>query len=175
MKTNLLFDALLAPNIEVEVPFGKHWSLMAESVFPWWVDKNNTWCYELLSGSVELRRWLGNKTSGRYRKPLTGHFIGLFAGGGKYDFERKGKGYQGEFFVAPGLSYGFAHSIGNRLNMEYSVGFGYMRTRYRHYHQSDIDNSVLLWQNNGRSTYIGPTKLKVSLVWLIGNYKGGRL
>lgn len=41
-----------------------------------------------------------------------------------------------------------------------------LRTNYRHYHTRD-NHRTLLWQENGEYTWLGPTKLKVSLVWLI--------
>ena len=37
LKTNLLFDAALMPNIEIEVPVNKRWSLNGELMFPWWL------------------------------------------------------------------------------------------------------------------------------------------
>ena len=36
IKTNLLYDALSAVNLEIEVPVGKRWSVAAEGIFPWW-------------------------------------------------------------------------------------------------------------------------------------------
>lgn len=85
-------------------------------------------------------------------------------------------GYQGEFFIAAGISYGYAHRIGRNLRMEYNIGIGLLRTNYEYYHTLD-NYQTLLWQNNGRYTWLGPTKLKISLVWLFGRksklQKGG--
>ena len=66
---------------------------------------------------------------------MTGWFAGRYVGGGLYDFEYKAKGYQGEFFIAGGLSGGYAHTINKSgtLRMEYSLGIGYMQTDYRKY------------------------------------------
>lgn len=96
VKNNLLYDIALAPNIEIEVPIGRQWSLNAEYKCPWWSDSNKEICYQLLSGGIESRFWLGNRAG---RRQLTGHFIGLYAEGGIYDFQYKGDGYQGNIMV----------------------------------------------------------------------------
>lgn len=171
LKTNLLFDIALTPNVEVELPLrNQHWSVMAECWFPWYVWHHNSRAYQLLYVGGEGRYWLGD----RYRQEqLTGHFIGVFAGGGKYDFEWNSKGYQGEFYLMAGISYGYARRIGKRLHVEFNVGVGYLQTEYRRYTGVE-DDRYLVWQNDGRYSWFGPTKAKVSLVWLLPLKKGGR-
>ena len=163
VKTNLLFDAALMPNIEVEVPIGKRWSLNGEYMFPWWLINDDRYCLQVLMGGLEVRYRPGRRSG---RDVLTGHFLGLYAGGGKYDLQWDKNGYQGEFFIAAGVSYGYAHSIARNLRLEYNIGIGILRTDYRHYHSRD-NHRTLLWQENGEYTWLGPTKLKISLVWLI--------
>ena len=163
VKTNLLFDAALMPNIELEVPIGKRWSLNGEYMFPWWLINDDRYCLQILMGGLEVRYRPGKRSG---RDVLTGHFIGLYAGGGKYDLQWDKNGYQGEFFIAAGVSYGYAHSIACNLRLEYNIGIGMLRTDYRHYHSRD-NHRTLLWQENGEYTWLGPTKLKISLVWLI--------
>ena len=172
LKTNLLFDLALAPNIDLELPLGHRWSLNAEWIFPWWLIDNDKYCLQVLSGGLEGRYWLGKRTN---RRILTGHFFGLYAGGGKYDLQWKEKGYQGEFYIASGISYGYAMPIARRLNLEFCIGIGLLQTNYKHYRT--INNyHTLLWQSNGNYTWFGPTKAKISLVWLLGRKttkKGG--
>lgn len=164
LKTNLLFDAALMPNVEVEAPLGKRWSVNAEYTFPWWLSENNKYCLEILMGGLEARCWLGKRNK---RDMLTGHFMGLYASMGKYDLQWEETGYQGEFYLSTGLSYGYACRIARRLNLEFSIGIGMMRTGYRHY-RTTADYRTLLWQKNGNYTWLGPTKAKIALVWLIG-------
>lgn len=87
-------------------------------------------------------------------------------------FNGKRTGYQGEFYIASGISYGYSAPIARRLNLEFSIGIGLLRTNYEHYHAID-DYQTLLWQNDGNYTWFGPTKIKISLVWLLGGRKGG--
>ena len=174
LKTNLLFDAALMPNVEIEVPVGKRWSVNGEYAFPWWQFDRGKYCMQVLMGGLEGRYWLGSRKSGEDREVLTGHFLGLYAGGGKYDLQWGEKGYQGKFFIAAPVSYGWATRIARHLHLEFNIGIGLLRTDYRHYHARD-NYQTLLWQENGKYTWFGPTKAKISLVWLLNRRvkKGG--
>lgn len=170
VKTNLLFDLAMAPNIEIEVPIGNRWSVNAEWMFPWWMFDNDKYCFQILSGGLEGRYWPGNRT---HRRTLTGHFVGFYAGAGIYDLQWDKDGYQGEFYIASGISYGYVLPIARNLNLEFSIGIGLMKTTYEHYHTLD-NYQTLLWQDNGRYTWLGPTKAKISFVWMLNRkVKGG--
>ena len=161
LKNNLLYDLALAPNIEVELPLGKRWSLNVEYKCPWWSDSGCNFCYQLLSGGMEGRCWLGNRQK---RDRLTGHFIGLYAEGGIYDFQLRGDGYQGKYYGAAGVTYGYARQLARHFSLEFSLGIGYLTTEYKKYTPYEGD---IIWTNSGRYNFIGPTKAKISLVWLI--------
>lgn len=161
VKNNLLYDLALAPNVEVEIPVGKRWSLNAEYKCPWWLNNSHEFCYQLLSGGVEARIWLGERLGSRV---LSGHFLGVYAEGGIYDFQFKGDGYQGKYYGASGVTYGYAKRVARHLSFEFSLGIGYLTTEYRKYTPYEGD---IVWTKSGRYNFIGPTKAKVSLVWLI--------
>jgi len=101
------------------------------------------------------------------RNPLTGWFMGIYGGAGLYDLEWNRKGYQGEFFIATGLSAGYVKPLSRNLSLEFSLGIGYLRTRYRHYEANkDINEEWhLIEQYRGNYTWIGPTKAKIALIW----------
>lgn len=189
VKSNLLFDVAGVPNIELEFPIGKHFSLMGEWMFPWWGGLGNRggvaplpkyteqFTMQMLSGGLEARYWfprskrLDHKARewGDYN-PLVGWFIGLYGGAGLYDLQLHGDGMQGEFYIASGVSGGFAHPIGKYFHMEYSLGIGYMATRYYRYTPMD-GHKVVIIRPDGRhdrrqQSWFGPTKAKVSLVWI---------
>ncbi len=171
VKTNLLFLAALMPNVEFEVPIGNRWSIAGDWMFPWWITDDNANALQVLSGNLEGRYWFGEREN---RPQLTGWFAGFYAGGGLYDLQWRDNGYQGEFFIAAGLSGGYAHTINRSgsLRMEYSLGIGYLKTDYRYYEGME-DNKYLVWQHDGNYTWIGPTRAKISLVWML-NKKGGK-
>ena len=166
-KTNLLFDAATILNAEIEVPLGKRWSIAGEWMFPWWITKDNGNALQVMAGNLEAKYWLGSKEKRDARPVMTGWFAGAYAGGGLYDLQYKDNGYQGEFYIAAGLSAGYAHTINKSgsLRMEYSLGIGYLSTDYRYYEGME-DNEFLVWKYDGSYTWIGPTKAKVSLVWM---------
>ena len=168
VKTNLLFDIATAANLELEIPLGKRWSLLGEYVFPWWLIERKQYALQVAHANLETRYWFGNRDE---RPHLSGWFAGLYAGGGYFDLEWGNKGYQGEFYLSAGLTGGFAHTIGKRENfrMEYSIGAGYFNTNYSEYNPVfGSDNQWhLIRQRAGNYSWIGPTRFKISLVWLL--------
>lgn len=162
IKNNLLYDLALAPNLEIELPMGQRWSLNVEYKCPWWVNNRHNFCYQLLSGGIEARYWLGNRQT---RNRLTGHFFGVYAEGGKYDFQfGKEDGCQGKYYGAVGLTYGYSYQLARQFAIEFSLGIGYLTTEYRKYTSYEGD---LVWKSGNQYNFIGPTKAKISLVWLI--------
>lgn len=187
-KTNLLFDVATLFNIEIEVPIGKHFSVMGEWTFPWWGGLGNMggvspfpiyserYTVQMLSGGLEGRYWFkrSRKLDAKAQcwgdfNPLNGWFVGLYAGAGIYDLQLGGKGMQGEFYIAAGISGGYAHPIGKHLHMEYSLGLGYLSTEYYKYMSMDGHKVVDMLPDgqydHRKQTWIGPTKAKISLVW----------
>lgn len=166
LKTNLLFDALLMPNVEAEVPLGDRWSVLGEWAFPWWRKKDDSSTLQYLNGGVEGRYWLRLwKQPSDASHPLRGHFLGLFGGGGKYDIGHHSEGYQGTFWMA-GISYGYSLPLNRVLNMEFSLGAGFLSTRYKHY---KVEDALKIHQLGEKERYrwLGPLKAKVSLVWML--------
>ncbi len=183
VKSNLLFDVIAAPNLELEVAFGRdrRWSVMAEVWCPWWrlgynaKGKSNQYyrsdqrptkhAYQLLTVGAEARYWLAPRCSAA-RPYLSGAFVGLYAAGGKYDLCYDGSGYQGEF-TSFGISAGYSWPVARHWNVELSAAVGYVGGPKVHY-QNEFDDARLIYRSNDNLRYVGPTKLKVSLVWIIG-------
>ncbi len=164
LKTNLLYDLALTPNVEIEWPFAKgRFSIMGEYTFPWWTTRNNANCFQAIFGGIEPRLWFGNRDK---RPMLTGHFVGIYGDVGKFDVEWKGTGYQCDLFWSAGATYGYALALNRSLRLEFSLGVGYFSAPYRHYLGVE-DHTILALQYYGKYSWFGPTKAKVSLVWLI--------
>lgn len=99
------------------------------------------------------------------RVSIDGHFFGLYAEGGNYDFQfGEITGYRGKYYAAGGLSYGYTRRIGRHFSLEFSLGVGCLTTDFHTYLS---DQGELTWKDTRRIVYIGPTKVKCSLVWLI--------
>ena len=184
LKTNLLYDALSLVNYSIEVPIGERFSALWYHQFPWWTwgQADNQYCIRFLSIGGEGRWWfkpMPRPQMGKsvQRDRLMGHFVGLYAESGKWDFEwGRDICHQGEHWSV-GLSYGYSMPLGRRLNMEFSLSLGYASIAYRGYTPSE--DYEILWRDpakQGRWHYFGPTKVQVSLVYpilLTTKKKGG--
>lgn len=156
LKTNLLYLAALMLNAEGEYYIGKNFSANLESQFAWWSIPNKHYYYRIFTLSPEIRYWIKPK------KPMQGHFIGIFGGIGLYDLMTgPPTGIQGEL-IAYGLTYGFSFRLTKKLRMEIAVSGGAMNTEYKKYYPNE---GCYVYDMTKQKTYIGLTKLKVSLVW----------
>ena len=88
-RTNLLAPGL---NFGVEIPIGRHVSIGADYWYPWWLAKNNKYCGEMLGWFIDGKYWF-SRPGGKYEwtraDKLKGHALGLYAGGGYYDYQKR--------------------------------------------------------------------------------------
>lgn len=183
IKTNMLYDAALVPNIGAEFYLGKRWSVAANWKYSWWKTDRKHWYWRTYGGDFEIRKWFGKLSK---EKPLQGHHLGAYALATTYDYETGGTGYIGgrpggdiwdKCDWGVGLSYGYSIPVRRRLNIDFTLGVGYFAGYY--YEYKPIDNCYV-WQATKKHKYFGPTKAEISLVWLIGcdnvnpGKKGGR-
>lgn len=167
VKTNLIYDAVLMPSLEVEYRINDRWSFNLEGDMAWWKKDSRHKYYQLATISPEGRYWF------KTRKPWHGHYVGLFSGFTWYDLENGEQGYKGEAVTA-GLSYGYMFPIGRNLSLEAGLGVGFMHTEYEEYLPID---GCYVYQQTKQMNYFGPLKLKFALVWRLwdAKKKGGRL
>lgn len=170
LKTNMLYDALLVPNIGIEVALAKHWSVSADWMYAWWSADSKHRFWRIYGGGLTVRRWLGRASE---KRVLQGHHIGISAQLFTYDFEFGGTGYMaGEpggtlwnrLNYSYGAEYGYSMPIARRLNIDLSIAAGYMGGRY--YKYTPLDGHYV-WQSTTNRNWWGPTKLEVSLVWML--------
>lgn len=165
IKTNLFYDAILMPSLEVEYRIDDRWSVAVEGSVAWWKRDRRHKYYQIATILPEGRYWFGTK------KPWHGHYVGVFAGGSWYDLENGERGYKGEFFTT-GASYGYMFPIGRSLSIEAGLGVGFLYTTYEEY--LPIDGHYV-YQQTSRTNWFGPVKVKLALVWrLWDGKKGGR-
>lgn len=163
LKTNLIYDLAITPNLEIEIALSKRWSFNVEFQRGWWLKNDNTFCWQIEAGGIECRYWMGDRCNHRN---LTGWFIGIFSSSGFYDFQlKKDEGYRGEFYLMSGISGGYSTPIGRKLNMEFSLGVGYLSTDYKHYHI--VGDELIKQGDSMRYQAVLPLKAKVSLVWVL--------
>jgi hypothetical protein len=182
IKNNLLYDALGVPNIGAEFYLGKNFSIVGNWQYAWWSKDSKHRYWRAYGGDLALRKWFGKAANS---KPLTGHHLGVYGQVLTYDIEKGGKGYMGgepggNIFdrcnYGGGVEYGYSLPIARRLNIDFTLGVGYFGGKYYEYVPLD---DCYVWQYTKKRNWVGPTKLEVSLVWLIGcdnnnKKKGGK-
>ncbi|PXV59448.1 uncharacterized protein DUF3575 [Dysgonomonas alginatilytica] len=166
IKTNVLYGLALLPNLAIELSLGKRWSVEVEGMESWWNTKNDKrYNHRIQTAGLEVRKWLGSHD----RTPLNGHFLGVYGMGGTYDVKyQKEKGELSNWSYSAGISYGYAMPIARRFNLEFAIGIGYVAGEYKNY-TYDFERSCYSRVDAFNRSYLGLTKAKISLVWLIGS------
>lgn len=173
LKSNLLYDALLVPNLSLEASIGSGWTLGAGGMFAWWSKDAKHRYWRIYGGGLEIRKYFGTLSKS---KPLQGHHLGIYGDFLTYDFEFGAKGYQSKATYAAGIKYGYSHPIAKRLNLDFALGIGYLHSNYKTYVPRD---GCYVYQETKKRKWLGPTQAEISLVWLIGKgntnkKKGGK-
>ena len=173
LKSNLLYDALLVPNLSLEASIGSGWTLGAGGMLAWWSKDAKHRYWRIYGGDLEIRKYFGTLSKS---KPLQGHHLGIYGDFLTYDFEFGAKGYQSKATYAAGIKYGYSHPIANRLNLDFALGIGYLHSNYKTYVPRD---GCYVYQETKKRKWLGPTQAEISLVWLIGKgntnkKKGGK-
>ena len=155
LKTNLLYYAILMPNVEVEWKFADRWSAALEIQGAWYAKNEPHKVYRVATAMPEVRYWIVE------RSRWNGMYVGAFVGGGLYDLCNGKKGHEGEGALA-GVSAGYMWAIGKHLSLDAGIGLGYMYARDKVYSPRD---GHYLYQLTKNINYFGPLRLKLSLVW----------
>jgi len=172
LQTNMLYDVLAVPNIAAEFYVGANLSIAGHWMYAWWSHSAAHRYWRIYGGDIALRWWFGGAAR---RKPLTGHHIGIYGQGLIYDFEFSGKGQMGgrpggsiwdKLNYAGGIEYGYSLPIARRLNIDFTIGLGYLGGTYYEYTPMD---GHYVWQATKKRNWWGPTKAEISLVWLLGS------
>ena len=170
VKTNILSDLLITPNIQAEIYTGL-WGLSLEFDYtcPWWnTDYDSYFYYQILNGTAGIRKYFNNKWDG--------HWIGVYGNTAIYDlcFWNKDKGWQGELHGA-GIGYGYVFRDKKypQIKFEPYIRIGWFNTRFDEYHASQPWNEKYYYNWTGRASdfvprrfnmnYFGPTEIGFNL------------
>lgn len=167
LKTNLLSDGLLSPNLGVEFGLSPRWTFDLSGQLNLWTVNDHKWKHWLVQ--PEARYWFCER--------FARHFLGFHAIGGVYNFGNLKNGinmlgsdlsrltdlrYQG-WGIGAGIGYGYDWILGEHWNLEAEIGIGWIYTRYDAYPCAECGTKVV---DDGRHHYFGPTKAALSLVYL---------
>lgn len=166
LKTNLVSDALLSPNLAVEVGLAPKWTLNVAGQFNLWSVDGHKWRHWL--AQPEARYW--------FCRRFQGHFLGLHAIGGEFnagnvdfpvkflgsDFHKlKDRRYEG-WGAGAGIGYGYDWILSRHWNLEAEIGIGWIHARFDEYPCAVCGTKL----GSGHHNYFGPTKVAVNLEYV---------
>ena len=168
LKTNLLSDGFLSPNLGVEIGLAPKWTLDLSGQFnAWTLSHDRRWKHWLVQ--PEARWWFCNA--------FADHFVGLHLLGGQYNVGHidTGLNFLGTNFsilknrrvqgwaVGAGIAYGYAWILGRHWNLEAEIGLGYVYTHYDVFNCAGCGRKI---ETDKPHHYVGPTKAAINLVYL---------
>lgn len=175
VKTNLLYDATLTPNLGAEMRVGRRSTVNL-------VYGLNAWSFDSdTHGRRQAKHWV---VMPEYRwwfcAPFSGHFVGIHAMGGQMNAasvdlpipgrffggdnltkEVRSARYQGGF-AGGGFTYGYQWILGRNWNLEAEIGVGYDRVWYDKYACGECGAKL----KSGSTNYVGVTKLGLSILYI---------
>lgn len=167
LKTNLLTDVTLNPNLGVEIGLAPKWTLDLTGQVNFWTINGHKWKHWVFQ--PEARYWFCQR--------FGGHFLGFHAIGGQYNFGRIGikqnflgsnlselqhKRFQG-WGIGAGVAYGYAWPVALHWNVEAEIGIGWIYTRYDAFPCVGCGRKI---EDNKAHNYVGPTKAALNIVYL---------
>ena len=158
LKTNVAYLAATVANIGIEYRFGKHYSIDVPFTYsPYTVARD--YRLRIMAVQPEFRYWLHN--------PMQGHFLGAHFNLGAFNISVDSKTrYQSpDAFYGFGLSYGYVLPFARHWAAEFSIGAGYIHTKYDSYY--NIPNGAR-YEKGLPYNYWGLTKVGVNLVYRFG-------
>ena len=167
IKTNLLYDAGLNPNLGLEFGLAPKWSLDISGNVNAWTISGKRWRHWLVQ--PEARYWFCER--------FQGHFLALHGLAGQYNIGGMSDGlkffmlgfdnlstqrYQGWMYGA-GIGYGYSWILNRHWNLEAEIGAGYIYTKGDVYPCKECGSKIL---EDWTHSYIGLTKAAISIVYL---------
>jgi len=137
--------------------------VLGDWFYTWFKSDTRHRYWQGYGGYLGVRKYFGAKA---LEHPFTGHHAGVYGLMLTHDVEWGGRGYQmPDWGFGGGVEYGYSAPIARRLNLDFSLGVGFQDGTYHEY--LPMDNHYV-WQSTHKRHWFGPTKLEVSLVWLLG-------
>lgn len=166
LKTNLLHDAVITPDLGVEIALPKKFSVGVEGVYAWWSNDKAHRYWRIRGGWLDVNYWFGK---GSDRRSLSGHHVGIYGSCHDFDFEFGHRGWQSprpSFGV--GVTYGYSLRLNNRLNLHFGLRAGYWGGHITRYIPQC---GKYLCEGRYFKRYVGLTGVGVTLVWFPGRGK----
>lgn len=167
VKTNLISDGFLSPNLGIEIGLAPKWTLDITGEINDWTINKHIWKHWFVQ--PEARLWFCDR--------FAGHFLGFHAIGGQYNFGNIHNGihflgsdfseltnyrFQG-WAAGAGVGYGYAWILSKHWNLEAEIGIGWLYTRYDKYNCSNCGKKL---ESDRPHNYFGPTKVALAFEYI---------
>lgn len=166
IKTNLLYWATTTPNLGLEMAVGKkHTAQFFFGLNPWKQSGGDHSSLRHWMVMPEYRYW--------FNQNFDGWFLGAHALGGQYNVGGvkfpfgllkglRNHRYEG-WYAGGGITAGKQWNLSKHWNFEASIGLGYIHTQYDKFECGTCGEKL----NSAHKNYVGPTKVALSLIYLI--------
>lgn len=165
VKSNLLYDATTTMNLGLEIGLARQWTLDIPVNLNPWDFGDDKLRFRHWGVQPEVRYWFNE----RFRQT----FVGIHAHVAEFNMGKwpdwpfisenmQTKRYEGHLYGA-GVSVGHSWILNKRWSFEASVGLGYARIVYDKYPCESCGSKL----KEGSRNYIGPTKVGLSLIYVI--------
>lgn len=160
VKSNLLYDVSLGLNLGVELKLSKRLTLDVPVIYNPFTFKDNT-KWKNLTVQPEVRYWLCESFVGHFFG-IHGHYSNFNVGNIGFISGLKDHRYRG-WLAGGGVSWGYHWLLSPRWSMEATIGFGYAYIDYEKFEAPKCGLKL----DEGTTHYVGPTKIGVSLIYIL--------
>lgn len=152
LRANLLRWATLTPDAGLEFRFKQHYAVVVNGAWTtWsWNDKNRR--YALREIAPELRYYIGKDCRG---------YVGAMYKAGAFNYKFSETGKQGNL-LGGGITGGYVLPLNDCLNLDFSLGLGYLHTHFDRY---NVVDGVRVRQGKGEKDWWGPIAAGITLTW----------
>lgn len=162
LRTNLLYDAMLLPNLGIEWRVNTDWGIKVDAGGSNW--GGNT-------GKIQ-KMWYVNPEVRYYMGDARRFYVGVGGNYGKYNIYKgmlgniisKDTGYQGSMWNT-GATVGYQLPLSKALSLDFNLGLGYNHFEYDSFNL--IDGVRVYKDRDQTKNRFGLTQAGVSLVWKI--------
>lgn len=170
LKTNILYDALVVPNLSAEISLNKSWTIEVGYWYTWWKNDTSHKYWRGYGEEIDVRKYLGKHDS---KVPFSGHHVGATFQMCLYDIEFGNRGYMSDFSYGIGAEYGYSVPLSSKARIDFAIAVGYFGGRYRVYDPMD---SHYVWKENRNLHWVGPVKAGISFAYILNkkHKKGGK-
>lgn len=167
VKSNVVYDATATLNVGAEYAINKMFSVDLSGNYNGWDIKSDGTSWQHYLVQPEFRYWM--------RESFNGHYFGVHGIYAGYEIARMEiplMDFEGRYIYdgsayGGGLSYGYQLYITPRINIEFSLGVGYLNFEYDKYRYRKKDDPDKGFEGRFTKGYFGPTKLGISIMYII--------